>query len=291
MAILANVTVKAVNGGFQQTYKVNPVTLVSSLGTGGGTPLGPNSSIQFNDSTVFGGNAAFTFNKNTLTVTVGNSTVNVAVNSSVVSVGSNVKIESARLFVGNSTVNAVINSTAIDIDGTITAGNGSFQDMSVSGNLTVSGTLTTINTTNLTIQDPLIKLANNNSADLVDLGFYGVYTNGGTKYAAFFRDQSDSGKYKLYTGLTNEPGTTVDLTGGALGALVVGALEATSLTLTNPLAVGSGGTGAGTFTSKGVLYGNATGALQVTAAGTFGQILQANSTGFPVWGDLDGGTF
>jgi len=61
--------------------------------------------------------------------------------------------------------------------------------------------------------------------------------------------------------------------------------------LSTALAVNSGGTGAATFTTNGVLFGNGTGALQVTSAGTDGQVLQANSTGGPVFADLDGGTF
>ncbi|MDC3266291.1 hypothetical protein OAU13_00030 [bacterium] len=226
------------------------------------------------------------------TITSGNVSVTGFVNAtSTVQVGANVIANTSALFIGNSTVNAVLTASSLDIDGTITAGNGAFVDMTVSGNLTVTGTLTTIDTVNLVVKDPLIKLANNNSSDAVDIGFYGVYNDGTAKYTALFRDRSDSGKFKLYTGLTNEPGTEVDLTGGALATFVVGTLEATSLTLSTPLGVASGGTGAGTFTAKGVIYGNGTSALQVTAAGTNGQVLQANSTGYPVWGDLDGGTF
>lgn len=215
---------------------------------------------------------------------------NVTVNSTI-TVGT-VVVNSSALFVGNSSVNTVITGSSIDVDGTVTASNGSFGDLSVSGNLTVTGTLTTIDTTNLVIKDPMIKLANNNTADTIDIGIYGQYDNGGSpNYLAFFRDQSDSGKFKLYTGLTNEPSTTVDLTGGTLGTLVLGTLELTSITLSTPLGVDSGGTGANTFTTRGVIYGNGTSALQVTAAGTEGQVLQANSTGYPVFADLDGGTF
>ena len=54
---------------------------------------------------------------------------------------------------------------------------------------------------------------------------------------------------------------------------------------------GGGGTGAGTFTSNGVIYGNGTSALQVTAAGTDGYVLYSNS-GVPAWTNiLDGGTY
>ncbi len=44
-----------------------------------------------------------------------------------------------------------------------------------------------------------------------------------------------------------------------------------------------GGTGVGTFTPNGVLYGNGTGAVQVTAAGTSAQLLLANGSGVPTF--------
>ena len=156
----------------------------------------------------------------------------------------------------------------------------------ISGNLVVDGTLSYLNTTNLAVQDPLIKLANNNTADTVDIGFFGKYST--TKVAGLFRDASDSGKFKLFNELTVDPTTTVN-TGGsgyAAATLVLGSLE-----LGTDLAVTHGGTGASTFTSKGILFGNGTGALQVTAAGSEGKVLQAGSGGTPEFGDLDGGTF
>lgn len=59
----------------------------------------------------------------------------------------------------------------------------------------------------------------------------------------------------------------------------------------NTIGVPWGGTGNTTFTTNGVLFGNATGPLQVTAAGTEGQVLQASSTGVPLFAHLDGGGF
>ena len=52
------------------------------------------------------------------------------------------------------------------------------------------------------------------------------------------------------------------------------------------LPVAAGGTGATTFTSNGVLYGNSTSALGVTAAGTTGQVLIATTSGAPSWGSV-----
>jgi hypothetical protein len=49
------------------------------------------------------------------------------------------------------------------------------------------------------------------------------------------------------------------------------------VTLAGTLAVGNGGSGATTFTANGVLYGNATSAVQVTAQGAANSILVANA--------------
>jgi hypothetical protein len=49
------------------------------------------------------------------------------------------------------------------------------------------------------------------------------------------------------------------------------------------LSVARGGTGAGSFTTNGILYGNGTGALQAASAGTNGQFLVANSSGIPTF--------
>ena len=87
--------------------------------------------------------------------------------------------------------------------------------------------------------------------------------------------------------------TTGDMTGiGAItanGALAVDSTASISgtlfvngaVTLTTDLTVANGGTGASTFTANGILYGNTTSAIQVTAAGTSAQIFQANATGVP----------
>ena len=52
------------------------------------------------------------------------------------------------------------------------------------------------------------------------------------------------------------------------------------------LPVAAGGTAATTFTSNGVLYGNGTSALGVTAAGATGEVLVGNTGSAPSWGTL-----
>jgi hypothetical protein len=57
------------------------------------------------------------------------------------------------------------------------------------------------------------------------------------------------------------------------------------------LLVVDGGTGRDTFITNGIVYGNGTAPLQVTAAGTEGKVLQAGVNGTPVFDDIDAGTF
>lgn len=64
--------------------------------------------------------------------------------------------------------------------------------------------------------------------------------------------------------------------------------SATSFFSTGTLEVTIGGTGAATFTSNGVLYGNGTGAIQVTSAGTNGQLLLGVTSGAPAFATMSG---
>jgi hypothetical protein len=98
----------------------------------------------------------------------------------------------------------------------------------ISGNLTVNGTLTYLNVEDLAVEDPLIKLAKDNTANTLDIGLFGKYVATGTKYKGFFNDASDD-KFKLFIGTTVEPTTTVDTSasGYTKGNLVIGNLEAT----------------------------------------------------------------
>lgn len=75
---------------------------------------------------------------------------------------------------------------------------------------------------------------------------------------------------------------------GAGGAPAFGAIDLSAADATaNQLPVGKGGTGAATFTANGSLYGNGTGAIQVTAAGTEHQVLRAGAAGVPSYGAVN----
>lgn len=167
-------------------------------------------------------------------------------------------------------------------------------NVTVAGDLTVNGATTVVNSTTVTITDSLLKLAKDNSANTIDTGFYAQYVETSTtKYAGLFRDVTDADKFKLFKGLEVEPTATVNTAHAsyAIGTLVANITGGTVSSLASAIAVGDGGTGATSFTSNGVLYGNSTGAIQATAAGTNGYFLYSNA-GTPAWTNtIDGGTY
>ena len=165
-------------------------------------------------------------------------------------------------------------------------------NLTVTGDLLISGNAVTMNTATVLIEDSLIKLGNANPSDSLDLGFFGQYVSSGTKYAGLFRDASDSGKFKLFVDLTVDPTSNVVDTSSYTVATLVSNLSGGTVTgLAANITVGNGGTGVGTFTSNGILFGNTLGSLKVTAAGTAGQVLQAGVGGVPEFAGIDGGTY
>lgn len=113
---------------------------------------------------------------------------------------------------GSSAISAEANMT---FDGSTLAVTG---DVNITGDLSVAGNTTITDTTTVSVEDSLLKLASNNTnTDTVDIGFYGVYVDSGTKYSGIIRDASDgTGVFKVWGGLTSEPGITANFSQGAL---------------------------------------------------------------------------
>jgi hypothetical protein len=221
--------------------------------------------------------------------------------------GINVTADAVGLTTGST---LTVNSAGLHVNTSL-----SITDLSLSGNLTVLGTLSTIDTTNLTVQDSLIELANGNATtDILDIGLYGQYGATGAKYTGLFRDATD-GVYKLFAGSQTEPTTTVDTAAAGYttatlqaflnsGGLVSNATNVT-LTANSTLAVGitantlslstalpgtSGGTGLATVTAEDILVANSSNGFRKLAVGSTGFVLQSNGTAV-VYATLDGGTF
>ena len=98
---------------------------------------------------------------------------------------------------------------------------------------------------------------------------------------------NNSGAIKFYNGTATK---TVAFTDSNI--------TGTAANVSGTVAVGNGGTGTTTLTTNGVVYGNGTSAVGVTAAGSWdatnsvGQILSVNSSGVPTWTNtIDGGTY
>jgi hypothetical protein len=122
--------------------------------------------------------------------------------------------------------------TANEIDVVESAGTVTYglpNNVTIAGNLTVSGTQTTVSSTTIEVADPLLHLATgNNAADAVDIGLYGLYDTSGSLdlYGGLFRDASDSGKWNLFKDLQAAPTTTVNKSGtGYATATLVSNLE------------------------------------------------------------------
>jgi hypothetical protein len=108
-------------------------------------------------------------------------------------------------------------------------------DLVIDGELTFSGTATTINSTNLEVTDSLIYLAAQQfDTDAIDIGMYGAYgdSNAGHFHTGLIRDASD-GKWKLISGGDEPTSNVVDFTSVTYDTLKIGALEATSATIGN----------------------------------------------------------
>lgn len=108
------------------------------------------------------------------------------------------------------------------------------------GNVFFEGAVTYVGAQNLTVEDSIITLADNNTADVVDIGIVGRYDT--TKYTGFFRDASDGvwRLFKDYTAYSNT-NTTIDITNAsyAYADLVVQKLTANSTVDSTSTSTGS----------------------------------------------------
>jgi len=89
-------------------------------------------------------------------------------------------------------------------------------ELIVSGSMMITGdanftgntTFTTINITELDAS--LLLLGSTNTSDTIDIGIYGKYDDGTTKYSGLFKDFSDTEQlWKLFKDITTQPTTTV----------------------------------------------------------------------------------
>ena len=125
-------------------------------------------------------------------------------------------------------IDAKAPTSAPTFTGTVTSTN----DLVVDGNLTVNGTTFNASSTSITIEDNMLQLAHQNSANTVDLGLVVAYNDGAAKHSGLVRDVSDD-EWKLFKGVTSEPTTTVNFGQGSLDNLELNNLVAAGVVFTD----------------------------------------------------------
>lgn len=221
------------------------------------------------------------------------------------------------------------------VDGNVTLGNAGSDTVQTSGNLTVggdltvNGTTTSVNSTVVSLDDPVLQLADNSgtAVDGLDRGVRFKYGDGSVVKEGFFGLDHQTGRFVftkdedlsggedasapwhdaqfggLYAGNV-QVGTSSDntITTGT-GNLILNSAGGTidindnvdisgSLVLGTDLAVTHGGTGLSSFTGNGVFISNASGNAISFLTGTTGDMIQFNSSGNPISSAvIDGGTY
>ena len=106
-------------------------------------------------------------------------------------------------------------------------------DLTITGNIYISGNTTSISANNLIINDPLLYLANNNPANLNDIGVVGHFVSDRYQHTGIVRDHND-GKWKFFSNVTSEPTNTVTFDQNTIyDTLKVGTIEASSANIGN----------------------------------------------------------
>ncbi len=88
-------------------------------------------------------------------------------------------------------------------------------DLNVTGSLFINGTAANINSTNISLSDSLIYLGEGNISNVIDIGFVGNFSPAPSAYqhTGLVRVARDN-KWTLFSGVTAEPTTVVEFSGG-----------------------------------------------------------------------------
>ena len=126
---------------------------------------------------------------------------------------------------------------------TVVGGVGISGDVNIAGDIVFGGSGTTLSTTTLTVNDPIIRVGSGNSSDAIDLGVVGEYTTGGVvKYAGLVRDASD-GVIKIFKDTTVAPSEgVVNFSGAGLtyADVRVGAITSAAVTASGMITANGG---------------------------------------------------
>jgi hypothetical protein len=279
---------------------------VNSTGVHVGQNIGTTSTVTFGTLTVTGNTALGDATTDVVSI-------NASVNTSIMPAAN------VTYSLGNNTMRwsevhvANVHSVTGKFDGSV----------EIAGSLTVTGTVSNVSVVDLVVSDPLIHIgANNETSDIVDLGWVGHYSDDAgvtRRHAGIFRDATD-GEFKVFTNLVQADLDTANaltintaaasystatlhayLTSGGLttnsstiaitaNSTVNVAIIANTLILTTALTANGGGTGRTTIANNALLVGNATSGYNELTLGSSGHVLQSNGTAL-IYNSLDGGSF
>ena len=167
-------------------------------------------------------------------------------------------------------------------------------NVTVTGNLTVQGTTTTVDSTTVSIADPVFEIGASGSDDNLDRGVKFKYNDGGPKVGFFGFDDSD-GKFKFIPDATDSSSVFSGSNGTFVGTFEGNATTATTVTqaaqsaittLANLVTVGTITGGVWNSTAIGTAYGG----TGLTSVGSSGQILVSNGSAL-AYQNIDGGTY
>lgn len=280
-----------------------------------------NTSVITLTSNVLVGNVSTVANTllaNTSAITLGNTSVNAAFTTALLTVPAVTATAGANLGSQVTVSNTLVNfGTVANLYAT--SANLAINNLTVSGNLTVQGTVTAIDTTNTQLKDNLILLSDGNStSDAVDFGFVGQANSGlaGTLSYYGIARVAAANAFQLFATNTTPSATTIAgqtvmplqaylQPYGSGGAFIVNSsafsavanatvsvnITANTISITSGLAATSGGTGRTTaFTAGDVFFASNTTYMSNLAIAANGYVLQVTNN-LPAWGTLDGGTF
>ena len=239
-----------------------------------------------------------------------------------VTIGQDLSVTRDATVTRNLTVNGTVVLGDSTSDTVTTGGN-----LTVGGNLVVNGTTTSVNSTTITLDDPVLVLADNSgtSVDGVDRGVRFKYGDGSAVKEGFFGFDHQSGRFVFtkdedFSGGEDASSPWHDAQFGGVfadniriaisgpneittgsGDLILDSQGGTvqvdddldvtgALTLGTQLAISEGGTGITSVTNNSVMVVTGSGINFVT--GTQGKLIQFNSSGVPVASEIiDGGTY
>lgn len=236
--------------------------------------------------------SATLFNTNATTLSVGGAATTGTFGYSS-TLGSTTNISTGAAATGNTkTVNIGTGSAAGSTTNVTIGSTSGTSTVTIQGNLSVSGTTTTINTTTLDVQDKNITVGKGNTTDAGADGA-GI-TADATSAKTFQYDNTNtswtsSENMNIVTGKAYKIAGTNVLTGSALGSGVTSSSLTSVGTITSgtwngtDIGLADGGTNASlTAVNGGIVYSGAS-AMAISAAGTSGQVLTSAGAAAPTW--------